>query len=1291
MADQHWIQIVTDGAIIEIDDGTSVVDVNSNSDITVEYSGDSKDADSIRGRTIETGTPADQEVLTYSSSSSEWVYQTVTENVDDRVAALIQGSSGSGITWTYDDSAGTLTPTLSIKNADVNASAAIAVSKLAASTVNYGGVTLTLGGSDTTPAFNLSDATAYTGDSSLVTSGALNSGSITSGFGAIDVGSSAISGGTATFTQVDITAEGDLRLQDNSGGQYVGLDAPATVSTSYTLTLPSAVGSANQVLSLSSTDGTLAWSTPEVGDITAVTAGNGLSGGGTSGAVSLALDLNELSAASVNVANDSIAIVDADDSNSSKKESIADLMAAVDGTGLTASSGVLSVDASQTQITAVGTIGTGTWQGSTVAVGYGGTGATSLTDGGVLLGSGTGAITAMAVLGDGEIIIGDGSGDPTTLDVGSASAITTLGTISTGVWNGTSIGTSYTDAKVTSVVAGTAVDVSGTTGDVTVNVDLSELATSTTDGDGDYFVVVDASNVSRKLTKGNISLAGFTGTAATATTASVATTVTISDNESTNENNGLVFTSGGTLTGNLGLESDGDVTYNPSTGKITATGFIGALTGDASGNAATATALETARTIGGTSFNGTANIVPATITVADTTDTSSYVALFESATGDLAPKTDAAITYNAGTGVLTSTFSGNLTGNVTGNTSGSSGSTTGNAATATALETARTIGGTSFDGTANIAVGLAATATALASARTIGGTSFDGTANIVPATITVADTTDTSCSVALFESATGDLAPKSDGGLTYNAGTGTLTATAFAGPLTGNVTGNASGTAGVATTVTISDNESTNEDNGIVFTSGGTLTGNLGLESDGDLTYNPSTGKITATGFIGALTGNASGSSGSCTGNAATATALATARTIGGVSFDGTGNITPNTFGASTFSSNVSITVADNSATLQLISTDDDNGSGPLILLDRDTASPADGDAMGRIYSQGRNDADELITYAQMTTKAIDVSDGTEDGELLFNIMHNGASTTVLDLYGPTTQMNTDTFDLNGNLDVSGTSILTGNVSAGADIIIGATDKLRLDGSASGNTYIAESAADTITFTTEGLDNFVFGGAGNPYVRLQAGNTGVGAIQYYEDDGGSGQVLHFQAGVRGADNKYYISSNATIHSSYALMASGQDVTIGGALSKASGSFKIDHVLPSMESTHDLYHSFVESSEAMLIYRGTTELENGTATVQMDEQIGLTAGTFELLVRDTQVYTTNETSWDRVRGSIDGSTLTIECEDSNCSDVISWLVVGERMDKHMMETSWTDDDGRPILEREKPPEVEDTAP
>ena len=50
--------------------------------------------------------------------------------------------------------------------------------------------------------------------------------------------------------------------------------------------------------------------------------------------------------------------------------------------------------------------------GTDVPVTDGGTGASSLTDGGVLLGSGTGAVTAMAVLGDGEMIVGDGSGDP---------------------------------------------------------------------------------------------------------------------------------------------------------------------------------------------------------------------------------------------------------------------------------------------------------------------------------------------------------------------------------------------------------------------------------------------------------------------------------------------------------------------------------------------------------------------------------------------------------------------------------------------------------------------------------------------------------------------------------------------------------------------------------------------------------------------------------------------------------------------------------------------------------------
>ena len=53
---------------------------------------------------------------------------------------------------------------------------------------------------------------------------------------------------TVVATQVNIEGQGDLRLQDSAGSEYVALQAPATLSGSYTLTLPGDDGTANQVL-----------------------------------------------------------------------------------------------------------------------------------------------------------------------------------------------------------------------------------------------------------------------------------------------------------------------------------------------------------------------------------------------------------------------------------------------------------------------------------------------------------------------------------------------------------------------------------------------------------------------------------------------------------------------------------------------------------------------------------------------------------------------------------------------------------------------------------------------------------------------------------------------------------------------------------------------------------------------------------------------------------------------------------------------------------------------------------
>jgi hypothetical protein len=172
---------------------------------------------------------------------------------------------------------------------------------------------------------------------------------------------------------------------------------------------------------------------------------------------------------------------------------------------------------------------------------------------------------------------------------------------------------------------------------------------------------------------------------------------------------------------------------------------VGTLNQNTTGNAATATALETARTIGGTSFDGTANIavaLSATATALATARTIHGVSFDGTANIDLSEvisdTVGAMVSSNTESGITVTYDDADNTLDFTIGTLNQN--TTGNAATATVLETARTIGGTSFDGSANIAVALAATATALETARTIAGQSFDGSANITIASTDLSNT-----------------------------------------------------------------------------------------------------------------------------------------------------------------------------------------------------------------------------------------------------------------------------------------------------------------------------------------------------------------------------------------------------------------------------------------------------------------------------------------------------------------------------------------------------------------------
>ena len=271
------------------------------------------------------------------------------------------------------------------------------------------------------------------------------------------------------------------------------------------------------------------------------------------------------------------------------------------------------------------------------------------------------------------------------------------------------------------------------------------------------------------------------------------------------------------------LETIGGVSFDGSA-NINLPGVNATGNQDTSGNAATATALETARTIGGVRLDGTSGINLPGVNQAGNQDTS------------------------------------------------------GNAATATALETARSIGGVSFNGSADINLpgvnatgnqdtsGNAATATALATSRTLaisgdaGSASFDGSAN---ATIS-ATLANSGVSAATYGSTTEipviaiDAKGRVTSATTAAVGSG-LTVTGDTGSEDINL---------LSETLTIAG--------GTNLTSAAASNGvTVNLNDDISIATAAVSGVVTASGgFVGNITGDV-------TGNADTATALANARTIG--------------------------------------------------------------------------------------------------------------------------------------------------------------------------------------------------------------------------------------------------------------------------------------------------------------------------------------------------------------------------------------------------------------------------
>lgn len=513
----------------------------------------------------------------------------------------------------------------------------------------------------------------------------------------------------------------------------------------------------------------------EQGDITGVTAGTGLSGGGTSGAVTVNFDPSGLSAVTV-ASDDKVIIADTNDSDNPKTvtaQAIANLAPQGDVTGVTAGTNLNGGGASgdvTLNLDSDISIATATFSSASPLVFEGATADDFET---------TFAITDPTA--DRTITFQDATGTVAHLDsditgnAATATALETARTIGGVSFDGTAninlpgVNTSGTQDTSGNAATATALEtartIAGTSFDGTgnINIDANNLSGSTLNSGVTASSLTSVGTLASLTVSGLITANGGLTIQATDTFTfdSVALTTVQTSGESFADNDTSLMTSAAIndLVGSSGVTSltgtANEVEVDTTTGDITVglpnnVTISGNLTvnGDTTTVNTATLSVEDPLIILANGNNAADSVDIGFYGLYDTSGSQDlYAGLFRDANDsgkfklfvDLQAEPTTTVNtggagYTAAT-LVVGTLEGAVTGNVTGDV-------TGNADTATALETARTIGGVSFDGTSNINLpgvntsgtqdtsGNAATATALETARTINGTSFDGTANI---------------------------------------------------------------------------------------------------------------------------------------------------------------------------------------------------------------------------------------------------------------------------------------------------------------------------------------------------------------------------------------------------------------------------------------------------------------------------------------------------------------------------------------------------------------------------------
>lgn len=239
---------------------------------------------------------------------------------------------------------------------------------------------------------------------------------------------------------------------------------------------------------------------------------------------------------------------------------------------------------------------------------------------------------------------------------------------------------------------------------------------------------------------------------------------------------------------------------------------------------------------------------------------------------------------------------------------------------------------------------------------------------------------------------------------------------------------------------------------------------------------------------------------------------------------------------------------------LLLTATEDSSTAAPVVTFKRNTGTAADADYLGQLKFKGENDADQEVTYAKITAKILDASDGTEDG--LIEFANKKAGSNVI-----TARLRSDSFQLLNDTNLS----VDGQISASSLISNNFSGSFQGDGSSlTGiNTTVVSSSTVSDTFTsatthsvshtlgTKDLIINVYDSNDDIFVPTRINTPTTSSVILHMDPATSGRVVIGKSG-------HIVSGSSLLDGTGVLSGSAQIATnISGSFTSVSASIATD--------------------------------------------------------------------------------------------------------------------------------------